>query len=130
MVSTAATEILATLTITIVLEVAVAFFFGLSRALWAVVAVNMVTNPVSSALVATLYGVGVGFGSTRTESWVWPLLGVLEVAIVVAEWRLLVWALAGKAGTSLKLLVLSVVMNAFSGTFGTLILRSMILWQG
>jgi hypothetical protein len=133
-VSTAFNEILPALLFTIVFEVLVAALFGFRQALWAVVAVNLVTNPVLSAFIATLYGLGLGFAENVTPGdpsyidaapWVWPTVGLLEAVIVVVEWRLLVWALAGKAGTSRRLLVVVIAMNVVSATIGTMALRSL-----
>ena len=44
---------------------------------------------------------------------------MLEVLVVVVEWRILVWVLGGKDISSRKLLVVSVVMNAVSAVLGT-----------
>ena len=61
-----------------------------------------------------------------TPSGPWPVVGLLEVIIMVAEWRMLVWALRATAGSSRKLLALAIVMNVVSATLGTFALRSVL----
>lgn len=137
MVSTALDQMVFPLLVTIMAEIVVAVFFGFRRALWAVVAVNFVTNPLLSAFFATLYWLGVGYTlvyvpgpnphyTTLAAPWTWAVLSFLEVIIVIVEWRLLVWVLAGRAGTSRKLLAVAIVMNAVSATLGTLVVRSIL----
>jgi hypothetical protein len=121
------------LLVTVVIEVVIAAFFRVGPAgLRAVVAVNLVTNPVLSALVFTLYLLEVRYGYAAvsgdilTATPTWPVLGLLEVIIMVAEWRMLAWALRGTAGSSRKLLALAIVMNVVSATLGTFALRSVL----
>jgi hypothetical protein len=114
----------------------VAICFGLTaRGLGAVVAVNLVTNPVLFALGATLFGLGVGYtfypyeggyGSAAAAPWTWVVMGLMEAAIIVVEWRLLVWALAGRSGSSRKLLIMSIVMNVVSAGVASLVLSVML----
>ena len=127
--------ILAPLAVTIVLETGMAALFGLRRrALAAVVSVNCVTNPPLNLLWMVLAWASVGFervnsGGSRGGTvdvtptfWGWFILGVLEVLVVVVEWRILVWALGRKDISSRKLLVVAAVMNAVSATLGTYVL--------
>jgi hypothetical protein len=53
-------------------------------------------------------------------------MGLLEAAITVVEWRLLVWALAGRSGSSRKLLTMSIVMNVVSAGVGSLVVSVML----
>jgi hypothetical protein len=94
-----------------------------------------VTNPLLSALVATLFGLGLGYtsypseggyGSAAAAPWTWVVMGLLEAAITVVEWRLLVWALAGRSGSSRKLLTMSIVMNVVSAGVGSLVVSVML----
>jgi hypothetical protein len=75
-------------------------------------------------------------------SWMWLLLAALEVIVIVAEWRLLLWtveretvtshrqtsggltsdALTARRLTSRRLLLVSLVMNGVSATLGTFLL--------
>lgn len=130
--------ILIPLAVTVVLERIVAnMLFELEgRDLHPVVAVNLLTNPVINAVFLTLWGLGVGMSktfvevpgapgrggdyTTAVESWVYLALALAEVVVVIVEWRLLVWAFAGRAGGSLRVLALSFVMNAVSGSLSML----------
>ena len=68
------------LLVTVVIEVVTAAFFRVGpEGLRAVVAVNLVTNPVLSAVVYTLYLLGVWHTASSedilTAGWMWPVLG-------------------------------------------------------
>jgi hypothetical protein len=131
---TALDAILLPLGVTVAIETPVAALFGLrSRALATAASVSFVTNPPLNLLLLMLYWLGAGYTKVYSEDphhlehvvtapSHWMMLGLLEVIVVVVEWRLLVWALAGSSGTSRKLLVVSIVMNAVSATLGTLAL--------
>jgi len=58
--------------------------------------------------------------------WVWTLLVLLEPVVLVGEWRVLVWALAGSAGGPRRVLTLTIVMNVVSGILGTLVLNYLL----
>jgi hypothetical protein len=132
---TALSSILLPLAITVVIETPVAALFGLrGRELGVIAAVSFVTNPPLNLFFAALSALGVGYTKIYTDlphhhldhvvtaPWIWALLCLLELVVIVVEWRLLVWALAGKAGSSRRLLVISFAMNAASATLGTLFL--------
>ena len=101
------------------------------RDLGAIVVVNLVTNPVLNSFFLMLWGLAIGmkmifvevpgapgkggYLTTAVASWVYLALLAFEVVIVLVEWRLLAWAVAGRAGTSWRVLRLSVAMNAVSG---------------
>ena len=105
----------APLATTVCIETPIAALLGLrGRQLGAVVAVNFVTNPIVNLVALLLSGL--------PKSWSWSLLGALEVMVVVAEWRLLVWALGTNGISSRKLLAASIAMNAASATLGTYLL--------
>jgi hypothetical protein len=78
--------------------------------------VNLITNPLLTYLLAV---------ASRTGAWaVYPSAGFIvlfitgEVAVVVAEWRLLLWALGGSGSRMLRV---SFAMNAASALAGILI---------
>jgi hypothetical protein len=131
-------QLAAPLLVTLLAEVSIAALFGLRGAgVGAVFAANFVTNPALTAVAFTLYWLGIGFGydfdSGRilTAAWTWPVLGLLEVIMILIEWRLLVWALGDTAGTARELLAPVVVMNVVSATLGTVAVRYMLtLWAG
>lgn len=121
------------LVVTILIEVLVAASFGLrSRALGAVAAVNLVTNPVLTAVMAAFYWQGIGYASVATGQWgqvtvvtapwLWAVVVAFEMIIIVVEWRMLVWALAGSAGSGRRLLTVTISMNAVSAILGTWLL--------
>ena len=105
---------------TLALELPTAALFGVGkRGLGAVVLANLVTNPLFNlvfVLIVFLLGL---------NAWTYlaslPVAVVLEIAVVIAEWRLLVWALRTTGGSSMKLLAMSVTMNLVSGLVGTLL---------
>ena len=103
------------LILTIVIEVSVAWLFGLrsKTELWTVILINVITNPLLNYLIMVN-------GYFHLISQVNVLILCLEAVIVLVEWRLLVWVL--RQGTK-KMLVLSVVMNAASYLAGLLIFR-------
>jgi len=121
------------LLLTLVIEVVIAAFFRLSpTGLGAVAAVNFITNPVLTAVIVLLQWLGergpedLSSGGIMTTGWSWPLLGLLEAVILVAEWRMLVWVLRGSEGSARKLLALAIVMNVVSATLGTFALRAVM----
>jgi hypothetical protein len=101
------------LALTLLVELPVAAALGLRsrRALAAVLCVNLVTNPALNLLLASTEQTSFG-GLPRL------LIGVVEVAVVLIEWRLLLWALGGKSGTMLRT---SAVMNAASWAAGVVV---------
>jgi hypothetical protein len=123
------------LVVTVVIETGVAALFGLRRrALGVVASVNLVTNPLLSLFFVALFGFGVGYtsvhadppqgllGYASTASWIWAVLVLLEVTIVFAEWRGLVWVLGRRTATPGRLLSVTVAMNVVSATLGTFLL--------
>jgi len=94
------------------IEVLVASLFDIGdRGLAAVALVTLVTNPVLNLVVGQLiYGNYSNDYPRRSIA----LVIVAEVAVVLIEWGLLVWALRKTAGGPRKLLGLSVTMNAAS----------------
>jgi hypothetical protein len=105
----------AALIITLAIEVVVAAMLGYrsQTELTAVALVNVMTSPTLGfvyALAVVLFGFA-GLASTL-------VLGALELAVVVVEWRLLTWVLKRPSG---KMFVLSLTMNATSFGLGALI---------
>jgi hypothetical protein len=102
----AAAWLLATLAITIGAEVGVAALFRVGRrGLKAVVLVNLITNPLFN--LAFMYVLAVRSGLAVG-------LPLLELGVIAGEWKMLEWALSRTAGSSRKLLIMSVVMNVAS----------------
>ena len=122
---------------TLAIELPVASLFGVGeRGLLAVLFVNLVTNPLFNAALFGLYGVETTLREAslyrgRPQSRLltayaaspdhWVAIVVLEIAIVFVEWGLLVWALRRTAGSSRRLLALSLSMNATSAIVGVII---------
>jgi hypothetical protein len=109
------------LVLTVVVELAAAWIVGVRdrRGEKAVIWVNVLTNPavvwilvVAGGLPGTLY---------------WTLMGVLEILVVVVEWRLLRWAV-GLA--SRRAALTSVVMNASSFAVGLVIVATVTIPVG
>ena len=132
------------LAFTVLIEALVAALLGLKdRAVGAVVVVNLVTNPLVNLLVLSLYAHEVGFAevegtqyigefgygtiTTVVAPWMWVLLAAIEVIVVLVEWRALAWVLAGRAGSSRKLLMVSIVMNLVTAVVGTLVVSHFVL---
>jgi hypothetical protein len=103
------------LLLTIVVEGIVAWLFGLRsrRELLTITLINVITNPLLNYLITVN-------SSLRLISQTNILIWCLEVIIVFAEWRPLVWVLKQN---SQKMLLLSFVMNACSYGAGLLIFR-------
>jgi hypothetical protein len=122
---------------TLAVELPVAALFRVGRrGLLAVLFVNLVTNPLFNAVLFGLYGVEMlmrdaylyrGRPVSRQLTALasspvhWLTLAALEIAIVLVEWGLLVWALRRTAGRSRRLLALSLCMNATSAIIGVVI---------
>lgn len=103
------------LALTVGVEAGVAWLFGLRtrRAQVTVALINVVTNPLLFYLAAV----------NNSYQLVTPALFLtlgLETAVVIAEWRLLVWRLG--AGWR-RMLLLSLAMNSCSYLAGLLILK-------
>jgi len=107
---------LTALALTLAVEVGVAFLFGLrgKRELGAVVAVNIITNPLLNYFVVA----GAYFHLISPNS---ALILLLEVFVVLVEWRLLVYALRED---SKRMFALSALMNAASFVVGILFFKS------
>ena len=103
------------LVLTIIIESAVAWLFGLRsrRELLTIVLINVITNPLLNYLIAVNNSFSL---ISQTNILIW----CLEVIVVFTEWRLLVWVLRQN---SKKMLLLSFVMNACSYGAGLLIFR-------
>jgi hypothetical protein len=108
------------LLVTLVAEVAVAAAFGLRRSgLAAVALVSIITNPAMN--LALLDGQGGILPYGHDSGWLLAAV-LLEVIVVVVEWRLLVWALKGSYGDSRRMLQLSATMNLASVAAGIALL--------
>jgi hypothetical protein len=103
------------LLLTIAIEVIVALLFGLrsKQELWTVVLINVITNPLLNYLITVN-----GYFHLISQTTI--LILCLEVAVVLVEWRLLVWVLRQ---STKKMLRLSFVMNTCSYLAGLLIFR-------
>jgi hypothetical protein len=103
------------LLLTIAIEVIVALLFGLrsKQELWTVVLINVITNPLLNYLITVN-----GYFHLISQTTI--LILCLEVAVVLVEWRLLVWVLRQ---STKKMLLLSFVMNTCSYLAGLLIFR-------
>lgn len=101
--------------LTIVIELAVAFFFGFRKKIEiiAIVFVNLLTNPILNYLLL----VNNHFSFFKSSL---LIILFLEAIVVLIEWKLLVFALQEK---SKKLLALSLAMNFCSYIAGVLIFR-------
>jgi hypothetical protein len=105
------------LTLTLAVEVPVAFALGLRTrlAVLAVVCVNLITNPALNLL-----------SYASAQLWHWqssvvtaiPIVFLVEVVVIVVEWRLLLWALGGDRR---RLLRISLAMNAASALTGVIV---------
>jgi hypothetical protein len=107
------------LLLTLVVEVPVAWAMGLRgrRPLTAVILVNLITNPLVNYVV---FAFAVSYPELAQNTGLYyALVAVLEVLVVIAEWRLLLWVLGG---SSRRLLLTSLVMNAASFGIGAAIL--------
>jgi hypothetical protein len=100
------------LALTLAVELPVAVLFGLrSRPqVLAVVYVNLLTNPALNLIINAVW-------FTAPSAYV-PTLVVLEMVVIVVEWRVLLWAIGGR---SRHLLALAAAMNAASVAVGLLL---------
>jgi len=103
------------LLLTIAIEVIVALLFVLrsKQELWTVVLINVITNPLLNYLITVN-----GYFHLISQTTI--LILCLDVAVVLVEWRLLVWVLRQ---STKKMLLLSFVMNTCSYLAGLLIFR-------
>jgi hypothetical protein len=111
-------ELAAALVLTIAIELAVVALLGgrTARELIAVALVNAITNPtLNLALLLLRANVSTALSPGVAASAEWAFIGAAEVVIVLAEWRLLVWALRADSRTWL---VRSAAMNAASFVLG------------
>ncbi len=101
------------LLLTIAIEVATVWLLGLRSKpqLLTVVLINVITNPALNFIV--LLNSFLGWIDQNTV-----LIIFLEVAVVVIEWKLLVYALRLKSGT---MFLLSLVINTASSLAGLFI---------
>jgi hypothetical protein len=109
---TFAWSLLAALALTLAVELAVAAVLGLRTRpeLLAVACVNLITNPILNVVLTLV-------GSWEPAAY-FPALAVLEALVVLAEWRMLLWALSGD---SRRLLLVAAAMNAASLALGFLL---------
>ena len=125
-----ALQLAAALALTIVIECAVVALLGARRAdeFAAVAAVNVITNPALNVLVTACDWVGAVAvsrlgASDRVVTLVYvAIVGIAEIAVVLIEWRLLLWTLGGR---SRAWLVRSAVMNATSLLLGSWLLAQL-----
>lgn len=94
------------LSLSILVECAVAFLFGYREinVFFAVAMVNLITNPLLN------YSILVVQSLNLFQVNIYVLL-ILELVVVLAEWRMLLYSVGGSAK---KLLILSFVMNLCS----------------
>lgn len=97
------------------LPVAAGFRLRDRRSLVAVACVSLVTNPL---LNWTGWALAAAVDWPASPAGVVAFLVPAEVVVVIAEWRLLLWALGG---SSRRLLLVSAVMNAASALAGVVI---------
>lgn len=99
------------LALTIAVELPVAALLGLRsrRAMAAVALVSVVTNPPLNLALFALALASPAFAEDTVGYWI--AVATLEVAAVLAEWRLLLWVLGG---SSRRMLGVSVAMNVAS----------------
>jgi hypothetical protein len=98
--------------------VAAALGLRSGRALAAVACVSLVTNPLltfGGLLLAQAYE------WSASPAWALAVIVPAEIAVVLAEWRLLLWALGGSPS---RMLLVSAAMNATSALAG------LVFWVG
>ena len=112
---TLANSFLLPLVLTIVTEVIVAYVFGFRKKteIITIIFINLLTNPILNYLLL-VNGYFSFFEINPT------LILFLELAVVLAEWRLLIFALQKSPK---QLLILSLAMNLCSYIIGALLLR-------
>jgi hypothetical protein len=98
--------------LTIVIELVVAYLFGLRKKIEiiTIIFINCITNPILNYLLL----VNNYFFLFKTSLFI---ILFLEFIVILVEWKLLVFSLQEK---SMKLLMLSLVMNFCSYTIGIL----------
>ena len=124
------TAILIPLIGTVAVEMAVAVLFRIGRrGILAVGLASGVTNPLMNLVLAVLGPLDIGYQPVLpgraapyepTPAFN-AMLAILEVAVVVAEWGLLVWAL-GATFSRRRLLAVSLAANAASAALGLALL--------
>ena len=100
------------LLLTVVIEDGIAWMFGYrtARLMLAVAMINCITNPALNFILLVLAWQGIDVTLV--------LVVLLEVLVVVVEWRLLVYVIGHPKG---RLFILSLVANAASFLAGLLI---------
>ncbi len=103
---------LVSLLLTIVIEGAIAFLLGFRKKelLLVLTLINVITNPILNYLLLVLGFLGIEVTLIRVF--------LLEIVVVIAEWRLLVYAFGN---SSRRFLTLSILANAASFLAGVLI---------
>jgi membrane-bound ClpP family serine protease len=107
---------LVSLGLTLIIEGAVAYLLGFRKNHFflALALINVITNPILNYLLLVLGFLGIEVTLIRVF--------LLEIAVVIAEWRLLVYAFGSP---SRRFLILSILANAASFLAGVL-----IFWTG
>jgi hypothetical protein len=100
------------LLLTVIIEAGVAYLLGFrtSRFLTALAAINVITNPALNYLILVLAYLG-----TEVS---FPWIVLLEVLVVILEWRLLVYVFREPKG---RFLIVSFLGNATSFLIGLLL---------
>jgi hypothetical protein len=103
------------LLLTISVELIIALLFGYKKKseIIVIICINLITNPVLNYLLLLNFH----FSFIKTNI---VVILLLEILVVLVEWRLLVYALQAN---SRKLFILSLVMNFCSYITGVMIFR-------
>jgi hypothetical protein len=101
------------LVLTIVLEWLVIYLFGLRKKtdFLAILFINLLTNPLMNYFILVMQ-------SLHLITFNLFSILVVELIVVIAEWRLLIYSVSGNQK---KLFVISLVMNLFSFSFGLIL---------
>jgi len=104
------------LSLTIIIECSVVFAFGFRTRndLLAVTGINLITNPLLNCFISIAKGLNL------FQVNIFSLL-LLELIVVLAEWRMLVYSVDG---STRKLLIISFVMNMCSFSAGLILFNS------
>ena len=101
------------LILTIVLESIVIYLFGLRRKtdFLAILFINLLTNPLMNYFILVMQSLNLIVFNLSS-------ILIVELVVVIIEWRLLIYSVSGSPK---KLLVISLVMNLFSFSFGEIL---------
>lgn len=108
------TSFISALIITLIVEVAVAFFLGYKKqeAMIAIASINILTNPI--------FNLAVLVNSVTLEINFYLFVFILEILVIIAEWRLLNYLLK-QTFPKRNFLLDSIVLNVTSYLIGYLI---------